>query len=153
MACVGLAYYAGLVCDAWPFLQLQLQRPPPLSAHASPPPPPPYQTIPLGGGGWAGNARRLTIYAYMCYAGAQRGSVGSAVAADVPNWTARLTDGKQWQAQRPNDVAAPHRQAKRTPRSLKEHCLAQEAMTLLSISSKRSCFGDRIEGAMYNARR
>ena len=48
MACVGLAYYAGLVCDAWPFLQLQLQRPPPLSAL---PPPPRYQTIPLGGGG------------------------------------------------------------------------------------------------------
>ena len=51
MACVGLAYYAGLVCDAWPFLQLQLQRPPPLSAHASPPPHPvPDHTI--GGGGW-----------------------------------------------------------------------------------------------------
>ena len=50
MACVGLAYYAGLVCDAWPFLQLQLQRPPPLSAHASPPPHPvPDHTI--GGGG------------------------------------------------------------------------------------------------------
>ena len=66
MACVGLAYYAGPVCDAWPFLQLQLQRPPPLSAHASPAPPP--FTVPdhtIGGGGGAGNARRLTIYVYM----------------------------------------------------------------------------------------
>ena len=53
MACVGLAYYAGLVCDAWPFLQLQLQQTPPLSAHASPPPHP-YQTIPLAGGGGLG---------------------------------------------------------------------------------------------------
>ena len=65
MACVGLAYYAGLVCDAWPFLQLQLQRPPPLSAHASPPPPHPVPDHTIGGG--AGNARRLTIYIiYIC---------------------------------------------------------------------------------------
>ena len=51
MACVGFAYFAGLVCDAWPFLQLQLQRPPPLSAHARTPPP---RTRPYhwGGGGW-----------------------------------------------------------------------------------------------------
>ena len=52
MACVGLAYYAGLVCDAWPFLQLQLQRPPPLSANASPPPPQPVPDHTMGGGGW-----------------------------------------------------------------------------------------------------
>ena len=56
-ACVGLVYYAGLVCNAWPFLQLQLQPPPPPSAHDSPPPPPP-RTRPYhwagagGGGGW-----------------------------------------------------------------------------------------------------
>ena len=65
MACVGIAYYAGLVCDAWPFLQLQLQRPPPLSAHASPPPPPPRTRPYHWGGGGAGNARRLTIYSMV----------------------------------------------------------------------------------------
>ena len=59
MACVGLAYYAGLVCDVWPFLQLLLRtrqprrpRPyhlggggetttPPLVSPAPPPPPGP----------------------------------------------------------------------------------------------------------------
>ena len=58
MACVGLVYYAGLVCDTWPFLQLQLQRPHP-SPHT---PPTPYQTIPFHwGGGWD-----LTIHLFFC---------------------------------------------------------------------------------------
>ena len=59
MACVGLAYYAGLLCDAWPFLQLQPQRPAP-SPHTPAPPPHPVPDHTIGGG--AGNARRLTIH-------------------------------------------------------------------------------------------
>ena len=46
MACVGLAYYAGLVCDAWPFLQLQPQRPAPSPHTPAPPSPPPPHPVP-----------------------------------------------------------------------------------------------------------
>ena len=42
MACVGLAYDPGLVCDPWPPLQVQ--------DLPAPSPPAPYQTVPLAGG-------------------------------------------------------------------------------------------------------
>ena len=65
---LGFTACEGLACEPWPppqhhpTIQWQLQRAPPVSAHASPPPPPAPTRPCHGGRGGAGNARRLTIY-------------------------------------------------------------------------------------------